>query len=90
MDNIKISRRIDTERLRSICIEYQLFTEGNNATYEEMFQQARQATTDEDFIAVAENIWEHSNQEKLTREDFSLVSLVWYVFNECVRTNIDR
>lgn len=90
MDGIKISRRLDTERLRSICIEYKLFTQGDNSAYMDMFQKARAATTDDDFIAVAEDIWEHSDQEKLSQEDFSLVSLIWYVFNECVRTNIER
>lgn len=90
MENFKIIRRIDTERLRGICIEYRLFTEGNNDEYAAMFQKARKATTDDDFIEVAKDIWEHSNQEKLSAEDFSLLSLVWYVLNECVRTNIDR
>lgn len=89
MAEIKITRKMDIEALRRLCIRYNLYREGTNEQYSEMFAMARGARTDEGFLEVAKNIWEHSHTEDLDAEDFDYEALCWYVFNDCVRTYIN-
>lgn len=89
MDDIRITRKMDIEALRSLCIRYNLYREGTNEQYSEMFAIARGARDDAGFLRVAKNIWEHSCTDDLITADFGYETLCWYVFNDCVRTYIN-
>lgn len=89
MAEITITRKLDIEALRSLCIRYNLYREGTNEQYSEMFAIARGAHTDEGFLRVAQNIWEHSCTDDLITAGFEYETLCWYVFNDCVRTYIN-
>lgn len=89
MAEIKITRKIDIEVLRSLCIRYNLYRKGTNEQYSEMFAIAKGARTDAGFLRVAQNIWEHSCTDDLITADFGYETLCWYIFNDCVRTYIN-
>ena len=89
MQEIKITRKIDIEDLRSLCIRYNLYRNGTNEQYSEMFAIAKGARTDKEFLRVAKNIWEHSCIEDLITEDLGYETLCWYIFNVCVRVYIN-
>lgn len=89
MAKITVTRRIDVNQLRSICIKYGLYTQGHNEAYSQMFDKARLASTDAEFTEVALDIWSHSDTEYLSSRDYTLETLCWYVFNDCVRTYIN-
>lgn len=92
MDGIKIERKIDVNELRTVCIRYELYTRGTNEQYSDMFAQARSARTDEQFVSVAQDIWEHSDADDVdnNRSGFDFTTLLWYVLNDCVRTYVSR
>lgn len=55
-----------------------------------MFAQARSARTDEQFISIAQDIWEHSDADDVdnNHSGFDFTTLLWYVLNDCVRTKV--
>lgn len=90
MEDIKIERKMDIGELRSVCIRYGLYTCGTNDQYSDMFVNARQARTDEEFVQVAKDIWQHSDAKQVFDEHdgFSFGTLLWYVLNDCVHTYV--
>lgn len=89
MDEIRVTRKMDIEELRSLCIRYNLYHKGTNEQYGEMFAIAKRSRTDDEFLRVAQNIWEHSSTDDPVTEGFDYEALCWYVFNDCVRTYIN-
>lgn len=90
MSRIRISRQIDIAMLRTICLRFNLYTKGKPGEYDQMLLKAEEAATDEDFIQIAENIWRHTDIYVVGRGygDFSFNRLLWYIFNDCVRTYV--
>lgn len=85
---MKIRRVLRADEIRKMCIDHGLYTYGTNEDYAEMFQMARDARTDDDFVAVAQNIWDHSDTDMLEGEGFEFETLIWIVLNKCVVANI--
>lgn len=88
MESIKITRSLDVDNVRRICVRYNLYTLGSNEDYLKMFKMARSAKTDADFLKVADNIWQHSDGVALAKEDFEFTTLVWYILNDCCHANV--
>lgn len=89
MDNILITRKLSLERIRGVCVRYNLYTEGTDEEYSDMFGMASAARTDTDVLKVVQDIWEHSDKDELLREGLTIKSLAWYLFNECVVTHVN-
>lgn len=83
-----IQKCIYPAHIKDLCIQKNLYTKGTNLEYEEMLQVLRDEDnkfrydiTDQDIIALAENIVEHSEingteEEKITYVVFELFKLV--------------
>lgn len=87
---IKEIKRIDTDKLRNICINNNWYTAGNTANYNNMFRmcQKNNISTNQLF-KIAKDIYEHSNVEKAKQgcsKDYSdkenILNMMIYI-NDC-------
>ena len=66
---MKEIRRIQTDRVRNMCIENNYFTKGTCEEYEEMFELCRKENpTTIDYFIIGDVILNHSNKEKLLKK----------------------
>jgi len=83
-----ITRKLDRDKIRAHCIEHGYYTCGNNREYSHMFDMADVATTDEDIIAVAKDIWNHSDMQEFLASGGEFEDFLWGIFNKCLRFDI--
>ena len=59
--------QLSIQKVRKMCVDYNLYTCGNCAEYDEMFAMCKQYKGDIDTLArIAENIVDHSDEEELS------------------------
>ena len=83
-----VKRQLQASRIRSICLEYTLYTVGNNQDYAAMFDKASVPTTDPvafDKLVeeIATDILQHSDTE------MGLDSIMFYLFNSATLTTVE-
>lgn len=67
--SIKTTKRITTDDLRNLCIEKDYYTCGDCEAYDELFDYVRDRDlTDSDIIAIADNIYDHSDIDRIAME----------------------
>lgn len=83
-----VTRQLQPSNIRVICIEYTLYTLGNNQDYSAMFDKASVPTTDPvafDKLVeeIATDILQHSDTE------MGLDSIMFYLFNTATLTTVE-
>lgn len=86
--NFKIFRQMKDTKIRSICIEHELYTLGDNAAYFAMFDKATQKTAsaeefDQLVYEVAKDILQHSET------NMPIESMMFYLFNQATVTTVE-
>ena len=86
--NFKISSKMKADKIRSICIEHELYTAGDNDAYVAMFEKATQKTASADefnqlVYEIAEDILEHSYT------NIPIEAMMFYLFNEATVTTVE-
>lgn len=85
------TRRIDTAKVRAMCIRNDYYTNGTNAEYEKMFQKCE---LNFDILEIAQDIMEHCNKEKFlntygcTETEF-LENICYNIVNDCCYTCVE-
>jgi len=65
----KTCKAIDRDGLRGLCIAHQYYTRGGCEAYEELLNYVvGRNITDTDIIAIADNIYDHSDIERIMEE----------------------
>lgn len=77
---MEIVRKVDKSRVRAMCIRNDLYTCGTNEQYEAMFRMCESASSDNDFVEIVRNIYQHSETER------ELESIAFDFFNDCTIT----
>lgn len=97
-----VHKFIDPMAVRSLCIQRHWYTRGTTQEYEQMLQglldehfMSRDDITDQDIIALAENIVEHSDLEYMDNDPvasiaFEVARLVTCVFEATRDTDIKK
>ncbi len=80
--NITITRKVNNEKLRQLCIKYQLFTCGDNRAYCQMFEEA-ETITDDTVVALALFILDHSNTDR------PLTNICYLICTEAMSVYVD-
>ena len=81
-------RRIDTDKVRAMCIRNNYYTSGTNEDYCKMF---RMCCSSFGILAIASDIFEHSNKERLMQESGCskkevLENICFELINDCSYT----
>lgn len=67
--SMKTTKKIFTDDLRYLCVSKDYYTCGDCKAYEELFDYIRDRDlTDSDIIAIVDNIYDHSDVDKMMRE----------------------
>lgn len=82
------TRRIDTDKVRALCIRNNYYTNGTNEDYSKMFQKCG---LNFGILAIASDIFEHSNKERLMQESGCskkevLENICFELINDCCYT----
>lgn len=82
------ARIIDTEKVRAMCIRNNYYTSGTNEDYQKMFQKCG---LNFGVLAIASDIFEHSDKEKLVQESGCskkevLENICFELINDCSYT----
>lgn len=89
---MKIIRTINRTQVYRHCNKYNYYTEGNNREYSAMLDKCSDyepiAATDDEILAIAQDIWEHSDMEEYLASGGDFETFVWGIFNECTRYEI--
>ena len=66
----KTKRTINSMDLRKLCIEQQYYTRGDNEAYEKLltYVQNNEDINDSAVIAIADNIFDHSDIDRIMKE----------------------
>ena len=84
---MKEFRRIDASKVRSLCIEYDFYTCGTCADYDNLLLNLCDRDREIDLAAlieIATDIVEHSSNRVLNNfEDDKVKAVLWYLGNEC-------
>lgn len=84
------TRRIDTSKVRALCIRDNLYTCGTVDDYCKMFQKCE---LDFRIIEIAQDIFDHSNKERLIQQCGSLKdaleNICYGLINDCCYTCVD-
>jgi hypothetical protein len=65
----KTRKAIDRQSLRGLCIAHQYYTRGDCEAYEELLNFVDDRNiTDTDIIAIADDIYDHSDIDRIMRE----------------------
>lgn len=81
---LKIIRKLDKIKIRGLCIEKRLYTEGSNDDYCKMFSKCSDAKTDTDVIDIALDIVSHSEANNV-EEIGGLEELIYELSTACTR-----
>ena len=86
--DFKIFRQMKADKIRSICIEHELYTAGDNDAYFAMFEKATQKTASADefnqlVYEIAEDILQHSET------NMRIEAMMFYLFNEATVTTVE-
>lgn len=86
---IRVIRTINRTQVYNHCVEHDYYTEGTNEEYSAMLDKCSNyepiEASDEDIMAIAKDIWNHSSCEEFggTFADF-----LWGIYNKCLRYEI--
>lgn len=83
---MKEIRTIDSSKVRSLCIEYDFYTCGTIAEYDNLLLNLCDREREIDtaaLVEIATDIIEHSAERTLANFDDRLTSIMWYLANEC-------
>lgn len=92
---MKEIRRIQTDRVRNMCIRNDYFTLGTNDKYEAMFEMCRKENpSTDDFEKIANVIYWHSSRNELkARYGMSAIeivkSIMFELINDCTIVHIE-
>lgn len=66
---MRVTRSIDLDKVRQVCIDYNYYTCGNAEDYQEMlFKYPKKDMSDTDYFLMAEDIFRHSDVERRCEE----------------------
>lgn len=85
--NYKIVRFLSKLRVRGLCVKYRLYTTGCNRDYDKMLDACHVAKDDNSVIAIAKDIWDHSETENL---DIDFEELIWMLAAMCTEICLDE
>lgn len=80
--SITIKRKVNNEKLRNMCVKYNLFNKGDNKAYCQMFEEA-EMITDETAGCLAMFILEHSITDR------TLTNITYLICTETMNVYID-
>lgn len=88
--HLQETRRIDTDKVRAMCIRNNYYTNGTNEDYNKMFQMCG---LNFGVLAIASDIFEHSNKERLMQESGCgkkdiLENICFELINDCSFTYV--
>lgn len=91
---IKLTRILDADKVRDMCIRYRHYTRGDNEAYSKMLLFADKVDADntEDMYKVAKDIYEHSTIAETDTdytEDELVAGIMYGLYNECTYTLVD-
>lgn len=81
-----IHKTMFADDVRTFCIKYKLYYNGNNTEYEKMLDNAQIAESDDDIIAVCRDIYNHS---KDWQEEYPFTSFAHLFMSNCVHLFIN-
>lgn len=79
------TRILSAKNLRSLCIQNNWYTRGNNEEYKALFDRlyddygCKENMTTDKLVEIAEDIWEHSN---IT--DYSITNILYALGKACI------
>ena len=83
-------RKIDTNQVRAMCIQNDYYSRGTNAEYSRMFQMCE---SDQEVLAIAADIFEHSDTDKLVSryggKKEALENICYCILNDCSYICVD-
>ena len=91
---MKEVRKIEIDKVRSLCIRNNYYTEGTCEQYAAMFELCRTVNpTTDDFEEIATDIMEHSNtgdwSERLGLPELAMIECIMFeLINDCTITTI--
>lgn len=85
MGKIVKNQFIDKEKVRQMCIKYNLYNRGSNAEYTKMFNLCDNAPTNSRLKEIAKDIWSHSSGESLADLN-DYLNIMDMLYNRCVVT----
>ena len=62
---VTVVRRIDSDRVRQVCIDNDYYTKGDVRAYERLLETVPSEPTDIEFVRMAQNIYGHSDIDRL-------------------------
>lgn len=91
MNMIREYRRIQPIALRDLCCENNFYTCGDNIDYEHLLFDLtnRDNLTTNDIIALATDIWKHSDIETLERLGIDIPCICHAISEKCVSIFLD-
>lgn len=85
---MKIVEQIKAEKIRTLCIREEWYTDGTNDDYCEMLDFANDEIPDVNVVeAIARNIAIHSHIEMNDTE--SIANIMYHIINDCVIRFVD-
>lgn len=87
---VKEIRRLDTDKLRSMCIKNNWYTSGSNEDYINMFKMCEKDNiTINQLFKIAKDIYEHTNVDRATQgcsneysDNDNILNMMIYI-NDC-------
>ena len=76
--------KILTDVLWKICVEKDLYTCGSIDHYNNMFDRAKKATSFKDVYEIRNDIWYHSDMERLEKDGFTMGDLLDLIIYKAV------
>ena len=86
---MKIQRFLDDTKVYHKCVRRGYYTHGTNSEYLAMFDKCKAARTDEDFIAVCADIWEHTDTEEMQASGVEFADFVCGILTDCTRYHVE-
>lgn len=93
--NVELTINVDQSKVRALCIERNLYTEGTNEEYGMMFEKCRRAKTAQDVVEIAQDIILHSDIEDecsrygCSEEEYE-EGLAFDIANQCAYVRLYR
>ena len=91
--SVVVRNYLETSKLRQVCVDNDYYTRGDNYAYDKMFRKLwdvdnPKELTNEKLIDIAQDIFDHSNIERIMRdygcgEEEVLNSIMFNLVNAC-------
>ena len=84
--NVQVTRRLDRDIVRDLCIKHDYYTMGDVREYDRLLDMIPLEPTDEDFIDIAKDIYRHTDIDRICGtyscdETEAMASILFELYN---------